>query len=133
MMGVLETPTKPRVALRRYASQPDKSVRLTAARTAPTAARMLSSRREKTTICKLNWTAAAAGFLLLIKDMTLIAAARALRMIECFFIAADSVTIAKSCVQVKPAILMRSVAPIRQIEAGPTESPVGFFDRSLAG
>ncbi|BAB52375.1 msr6022 [Mesorhizobium japonicum MAFF 303099] len=34
------------------------------------------SRREKTPICKLNWTRAAAGYLLPIEDMALDAASR---------------------------------------------------------
>lgn len=93
--------------------------------------RLLSSRREKTTICKLNWTAAADGCLFLIKGMDLIAAYRALRMNE-FFFAAVSVTIATSRVEAKPANLMRCVALIHQIAVDSRKTPAVFFDRLLS-
>ncbi|MBT1160228.1 hypothetical protein J1C56_32380 [Aminobacter anthyllidis] len=90
-----------------------------------------SSRRAKTPICKLNWTAAAAGCLLTIKEMALIATARKLQMNACFFAAAD-VTIETPRVEAEPANLVRSVALIHQIAADSTKTPAVFFDRLLS-
>ncbi|ESW68300.1 hypothetical protein X771_11420 [Mesorhizobium sp. LSJC277A00] len=90
----------------------------------------MSSRREKTTICKLDWTAAADGGLFLIKGMDLIAAYRAPRMNEFFL--QQLVTIATSRVEAEPADLMRNVALTHKMAAHSTKTAAVFFDRPLS-